>query len=83
MYTLALSCRDDRQVNEMYEFLIEQMKEKVGITEQLKADSQMEWVQRVSNIQARAREIVYYELIMHKHRRFNFCDVFLMKLLQT
>ena len=34
-----------------------------GNTEQLKAENQMEWVGRMNNIQARAREIVDKEMI--------------------
>ncbi len=47
----------------MFELLIEQMKEREGVTEQLKEENQMEWVQRMGNIEARAREIVENELI--------------------
>ena len=47
----------------MFSRLIEQMKVNEGITEQLKADNQMEWVARMNNIEAQAREIVNYELI--------------------
>ena len=53
----------DRQANEMYELLIEQMKETEGITEQLKEENQLEWVQRMGNIQQQAKEIVLDELI--------------------
>ena len=53
----------DRQANEMYDLLIEQMKEAEGVTEELKEQDQLEWVQKMSNIQARAREIVCSELI--------------------
>ncbi len=53
----------DRQANEMYDLLIEQLKEKEGVTEELKEQDQLEWVQRMSNIQQRAREIVCSELI--------------------
>ena len=53
----------DRQANEMYDLLIEQMKEAEGVTEQLKEENQMEWVCRMQNIEARAREIVTTELI--------------------
>ncbi len=53
----------DRQANEMYELLIEQMKETEGITEQLKEENQLEWVQQTGNIQQRAREIVCNDLI--------------------
>ena len=34
-----------------------------GITEQLKAENQMEWVARMNNVQACAREIVDKEII--------------------
>ncbi len=47
----------------MFDMLIEQMKEVEGVTEQLKEENQMEWVQRMGNIEAMAREIVYRELI--------------------
>ena len=47
----------------MYDLLIEQMKQTEGVTEELKEQNQLEWVQRMSNIQARAREIVCNELI--------------------
>lgn len=53
----------DRQANEMYDLLIEQMKEAEGVTEKLKEENQMEWVRRMSNIQQKAREIVCNELI--------------------
>ena len=36
----------DRQANEMYDLLIEQMKEKEGVTEKLKEKNQFEWVQQ-------------------------------------
>ncbi len=53
----------EKQSNEMFELLIEQMKESEGVTEKLKEQDQIEWVQRMGNIQARAREIVCNELI--------------------
>ena len=53
----------EKQANEMHNLLIEQMKEKEGVTEELKEQDQFEWVQRMGNIQQRAREIVYSELI--------------------
>ncbi len=53
----------EKQANEMYDVLIEQMKEAEGVTEQLKEEKQMEWVQRMGNIEARAREVVTNELI--------------------
>ena len=53
----------EKQANDMYDILIEQMKQTEGVTEELKEQNQLEWVQRMSNIQARAREIVCNELI--------------------
>ena len=53
----------EKQANEMFELLIEQMKVAEGVTEELKKQDQMEWVQRMGNIEARAREIVFNELI--------------------
>ena len=53
----------EKQANEMYDLLIEQMKEAEGVTEELKEENQMEWVQRMGNIQQKAREIVCNELI--------------------
>ena len=53
----------ERQATEMYDHLVEQMKEAEGVTEELKEQDQLEWVQRMSNIQQRAREIVCDNLI--------------------
>lgn len=53
----------DKQASDMFSRLIEQMKVNEGITEHLKAENQMEWVARMNNIEARAREIVNHELI--------------------
>ena len=53
----------DEQASDMFSRLVEQMKVNEGITEQLKADNQMEWVAHMNNIEARAREIVNHELI--------------------
>ena len=53
----------DRQAEELFSRLVKQMAEAEGVTEQLKADNQMEWVGRVNNIRNRAMEIVNMELI--------------------
>lgn len=53
----------DVSAKEMYDRLIKQMAEQEGVTEQLKAENQMEWVGRMNNIANRAREIVYAEII--------------------
>ena len=53
----------DRQAQEMEQQLISRLARKEGITEQLKAENQMEWVARMNNIRNRADEIVLKELI--------------------
>ena len=53
----------DEQASAMYSRLVEEMKVNEGITEQLKADDQMEWVARINKIEVRTREIVNHELI--------------------
>ena len=54
----------DEQASDMFSRLVEQIKINEGITEQLKEQNQMVWVARINNIQARAREVVYSELIL-------------------
>ena len=53
----------DRQAQEMEQQLISQLAQQEGITEQLKAENQMEWVARMNSIRHRADEIVLNELI--------------------
>ncbi|WP_101876953.1 TnpV protein [Lachnoclostridium edouardi] len=53
----------DKQAKEMFSRLIEQMAEREGVTEQLKANNQMEWIARMNNIQSRATEIVNHDII--------------------
>ena len=53
----------DRQAQERFERLIEDMKQTQGITEQLKAENALELVGHLGNIRACAREIVNKEII--------------------
>ena len=53
----------NEQAQKRFERIVEQMKQAQGITEQLKAENQMEWVARMNNIQVCAREIVNKEMI--------------------
>ena len=53
----------DRQAEELFFRLVEQMAEREGVTEQLKAAHQMEWVGRMNNIRDRVTEIIHAELI--------------------
>ena len=67
---LILDCKVNRyladinnQAEEMFDALIKQFKQAEGITEQLKADDQMEWIARMNNIRNIAAEIACIELI--------------------
>ena len=53
----------DRQAEEIFFLLVEQMKQSEGITEQLKVADQMEWVCRMNSIRNRAEEIVLNDII--------------------
>lgn len=53
----------DEQAEEMFSRLVIQLAEKENVTEKLKAENQMLWVQKMNNIRNRAREIVDKELI--------------------
>ena len=53
----------DEQATEMIFRLVEQMADKEGVTEQLKVEKPMLWVGRMNEIQTRAREIVYADII--------------------
>lgn len=53
----------DKQAEDMFFRLVKQMAGCEGVTEQLKADNQMEWVGQMSNIRNRAIEIVNYQII--------------------
>ena len=53
----------DRQAEELFSRLVKQMAEAEGVTEELKAANQMEWISRMNNIRNRAMEIMNSELI--------------------
>lgn len=53
----------DRQAQEMEQQLISQLAQQKGITEQMKAENQLEWVARMNGIRNRAEQIVLNELI--------------------
>ena len=53
----------DEQAEEMFFRLVNQLAEKEGVTEQLKAENQMLWVRKMNNIRNRVTEIVNAELI--------------------
>ena len=53
----------DDEAQERVDILVRQMMERQGITEELKARDQMEWVRAVNNIRNAAEEIVLKELV--------------------
>ena len=53
----------NEQAEAMFSRLVKQLSEKEGVTEALKAENQMLWVQRMNNIRSAAMEIVSSELI--------------------
>ena len=60
-------CADvEKKARDMFDTLVKQMKNAEGVTEQLKEENQMEWIQRMGNIEARAREVVCEELIYNQ-----------------
>ena len=58
-YLLQLDC----DAEDMFNRLVKQMAEREGVTEQFKADNQMQWVGLMNNIRSRAIEVVNIELI--------------------
>ena len=53
----------DVRARVMYDTLVKQIADQEGVTEQLKSENQMLWVQEMNNTANQAREIVYYDLI--------------------
>lgn len=53
----------EKQAQERFERIVEQMAEREGVTEKLKTVDQMAWVEAMNNIQNRATEVVNVELI--------------------
>ena len=53
----------NEQAEKMFSRLVKQLAEKEGVTEALKAENQMLWVQRMNNIRSAAMEIVANDLI--------------------
>ena len=53
----------DQEAREQVEMLMEQMTEKQGVTEELKAQDQMKWVRLMNNIKASAEEIILKNMV--------------------
>ena len=53
----------ENQAQDMFDTLVEQIKERECVTEQLKEENQLEWGCRMQNIEARISELICEELI--------------------
>ena len=53
----------DEQAEDMFSRLVKECAERQGVTERLKAENQLLWVQKMNNIQACVREVVNSEMI--------------------
>lgn len=53
----------EQQAQKVFDNLVDELSEKEGITEKLKSENPMLWVQRTNNIRNRVMEIVNSELI--------------------
>ncbi len=53
----------DKQAEGLFFRLVNQMAEREGVTERLKAENQMEWIERMNSIRSGVAEIVYTDLI--------------------
>ncbi|MBR0427102.1 MAG: TnpV protein [Clostridia bacterium] len=53
----------DIECKKRYDLLMKKFAEKENITEELKANNQMEWVQKMNNIKNSVEEIIFKELI--------------------
>ncbi len=53
----------NEQANEMFSQLVKQLAMQEGVNEELKARDQMAWIGAMGNIQSRAREVVFNDII--------------------
>lgn len=53
----------DEQAEDMFFRLVKEYADRQGVTEQLKAENQLLWVQRMNNIRVCVREVVEREII--------------------
>ena len=60
----------DIECKKRYDLLMKKFAEKENITEELKANNQMEWVQKMNNIKNSVEEIIFKELIFVWEKRY-------------
>lgn len=60
----------DTECQKQFEFLMKQFAEKENITEELKVNNQMEWVQKMNNIKNSVEEIIFNQFIYCQNKNF-------------
>ena len=69
-------CADiEKQAQQMFDTLVEQMKATEGVTEQLKEENQIEWLCRMKNIESRVRETICKEFIYIYDSKTEYCGI--------
>ena len=63
MYVRQYCVEIDEAARNRMELIVRSLAERNGVTKQLKAESQMEWVRQMNACKAQAEEIVKFELI--------------------
>ena len=63
VYVRQYCAKIDEAARNRMELIVRSLAEQNGVTEQLKADNQMEWVRQMNACKAQAEEIVKFELI--------------------
>ena len=53
----------ENQAQQMFDTIVEQMKQAEGVTEQLKEENQLEWIARMNNIHSKVTEIINNDMI--------------------
>ena len=53
----------DEQAEDMFSRLVKKYADRQGVTEQLKAENQLEWIGRMENIRSCVREVIDKEII--------------------
>ena len=69
MYVRQYCAKIDEAARNRMELIVPELAKRNGVTEQLKADNQMEWVRQMNACKAQAEEIVKAELIYDRARK--------------
>ena len=63
MYVRQYCAKIDEAARNRIELIVQSLVEQNGVTEQLKAENQMEWVRQMNACKAQTEEVVKFELI--------------------